>query len=298
MNDRIGFVGLGHMGRWIAVNLLKNGFDLMVFDIEPAAVAFVTGHGAQKAASFAETANFSPVLFFCLPNQLVIEKIVSDESGLLEDSLQNRTWVDLGTSNYIWTKQFAGSMKKRGLCFIDAPVTGMEQRAKDGTLTIMIGGEKAVMDKLSPALKCIGSELVHMGKVGSGQLAKTINNVLLNVNLAALAELLPMAVRLGLEPDKITRVINSGSGQSFASQLFLPRILENDFNHGYALNHAYKDMENICEISSRQKIPIPVVHAALSTYQAALAAGFGEEDKGAMMKVFESLLEVRFRSDK
>lgn len=297
MNNKIGFIGLGQMGRWMAINLLKNNFNLVVFDTDRDAVKFVADKGAQKAESLADLTRDTQLLFFCLPGYRVIEKVVLGNQGLLSGDTQNQTWIDLGTSNYIWTRQFSEKLGEMGIHFVDAPVTGMEQRAKEKTLTVMFGGEKDILDEITPALESIGSEIVHMGGVGSGQLAKMINNVLLNVNLAALSEILPMAVKLGLEPEKISRVINSGSGQSFASKTFLPRILEGDFSHGYPLNDAYKDMENICEVSSQGKIPIPLVHAALSTYQSALASGYGEQDKGAMMKVFEALLDVRVRKN-
>jgi len=106
---------------------------------------------------------------------------------------------------------------------------------------------------------------------------------------------MPMAVKIGLEPEKMTQVINSGSGQSFASKVFLPKILDNRFDHGYPMDNAYKDMVGVCRISSDEKIPIPVVHAAFSTYQTALKSGYGKEDKGAMIKIFENLLKVEFR---
>jgi 3-hydroxyisobutyrate dehydrogenase-like beta-hydroxyacid dehydrogenase len=297
MNGKIGFIGLGQMGRWMAINLLKNDFNIVVFDTDQAAVRFVTDRGAQQAGSLADLSGDTQLLFFSLPNYRVIEKVVCGNQGLLTGNIQNPTWIDLGTSSYVWARQFSEKLGKRGISFADAPVSGMEQRAKDGTLTVMFGGEKRIFDEIAPALASIGSEIVHMGGAGSGQLAKMINNVLLNVNIAALSELLPMAVKLGLEPENITRVINSGSGQSFASRTFLPKILESDFTHGYALSDAYKDMANICEVSSQEKIPLPVVYSALSTYQSALAMGYGEEDKGAMMKVFETFLHVRFRSE-
>ena len=141
----------------------------------------------------------------------------------------------------------------------------------------------------------MGNHVVHMGDVGSGQLAKMINNILYNANIAALAEVLPMAVKLGLEPEKVAVVINAGSGQSFASKFFIPNILADSFNHGYSLTNAYKDMVHADEISAQHKIPLPMVQTAMTTYQKALSLGLGEEDKGAMIKVFEKKLGVAFR---
>jgi 3-hydroxyisobutyrate dehydrogenase-like beta-hydroxyacid dehydrogenase len=203
--------------------------------------------------------------------------------------------VDLGTASCIWTRKFAAAVSKHGLRFADAPVTGLEQRAREGTLTIMYGGDASLLEVIRPALACIGSKIIPMGSVGSGQLAKMINNILYNTNMAALAEVLPMAVKLGLGPEVVVEVINSGSGRSFASEYFIPKILENRFQDSYRLNDAFKDMAHAMQVSSLHRVPLPVVQAAISTYQTAIQAGWGDEDKGAMIKVYETLLGVTFR---
>lgn len=295
MKKKIGFIGLGQMGRWMALNLMQGQFDVIVFDLSKDAMAFLTAKGAQKAASPAEVARQTDWIFLSLPNSTVIEEVVFGLEGIIHGSKANQILVDLGTSNYKWTKKFAANLKKNQIIFSDAPVTGMDDRAREGSLTIMFGGDNKILKEIRPAFEKLGNEILHMGEVGSGQLSKMLNNVLFNVHIAALAEVLPMAVELGLKPEKIARVINTGSGQSFASKVFIPNILENRFDRGYPLDHAYKDMVNVCEISSNEKIPIPVVRAAISTYQTALKSGYGEEDKGAMIKVFEKLLNVEYR---
>lgn len=298
MKQKIGFIGLGTMGRWMAGNLLKGDFDITVFDISKDAMALLTAKGAKKAKSPAELARQSDWIFLSLPDQNVSEEVVFGREGIICGSKKNQILVDLGTSNYMWTKKFSDRLKENGICFSDAPVTGMEDRAKEASLTIMFGGDKKILKKISPALEKLGNKIVHMGDVGSGQLAKMINNTLFNIHIAALAEVLPMAAELGLEPEKVAQVINTGSGQSFASKVFIPKILDDRFDHGYPMNYAYKDMVNVCEISSHEKIPIPIVYAAFSTYQTALKSGYGEEDKGSMIKIFEKLLKIKFRKTK
>jgi 3-hydroxyisobutyrate dehydrogenase-like beta-hydroxyacid dehydrogenase len=131
--------------------------------------------------------------------------------------------------------------------------------------------------------------------VGSGQLTKLVNQLLFNISAAAIAELLPMAVKLGLDPEKVTEVVTTGTGRSFAAEFFAPLALENRFDEGYPLKDAYKDMISAAEISAREKIPLPLVHTATTTYQMALTEGYGSESKGAMIKVFERILGVKFR---
>lgn len=283
------------MGKWMSLNLLTRNFDLTVFDINDEAMAFLSKHGAKLASSPAELARRVDWIILSLPNSDVVEQVVLGEDGIIYGSRRGQILVDCGTASYLWTKEFAISLKEHGVRFADAPVTGMEQRAKEATLTIMYGGDEEVLEEIRPALEAMGSQIIFMGDVGSGQLSKMINNIVLNANLATLAEVLPMAVKLGLDPEKTAQVINTGSGQSFASRVFIPNILENSFERGYSLNEAYKDMVNAAEISVQNRIPLPMVHTAATTYQMALTSGFGKEDKGAMVKVFERTLGVKFR---
>ena len=171
----------------------------------------------------------------------------------------------------------------------------MEARAVDGTLTVMCGGERVTFDKVEPLFRHIGSQILYMGGTGSGQLTKLINQLLFDIHCAALAEILPMAAKMGLDPDQVGTVINSGTGRSYASEFFVPRILKDGFSSGYPMKHAYKDLVSAAELGVRLCIPMPVLAAATATYQTALLKGHGDRDKGAMLLPFEELLGVRFR---
>ena len=295
LNKKIGFIGLGQMGKWMASNLVKSGFDLSVFDINAEAMDLLAKQGAAKIASASELAKRVDVIILSLPNSDVVAEVVQGQNGILQDARPGQIIIDCGTAGYLWTREFSDSLRKHDLHFVDAPVTGLEQRAKDATLTIMFGGAEELLQEARPILESMGSHIVHMGDVGCGQLAKMINNILYNANIAALAEVLPMAVKLGLDPEKIAEVINAGSGQSFASQFFIPNILEGAFDRSYSLANAQKDMSNAAEISDQYNIPLPMIQTATTTYENALALGLGDEDKGAMIKVFEDKLGVAFR---
>lgn len=298
MKNRIGFIGLGQMGKWMAINLLKAGFNLIVFDIDHQTLAQLQKSGAGTAESSAKLSAHTDMLILCLPGPDIIDTVIWGKDGAVEGMRSGQLVIDCGTSDYRWTTKFAGKLSEKGIDFADAPVTGMENRAKDATLTIMFGGSRRIYDQTHPVLKAMGNQIVYMGGVGCGQLAKLINQLLFNVSLAAMAEVLPMAVKLGLDPEKISTVINSGSGRSFASEVFIPNILENRFEQGYNLKKAYKDMVSATRISADHQVPLPVVQAAITTYQMALASGLGDLDKSAMIKIFEQLLEVKFRKKK
>jgi 3-hydroxyisobutyrate dehydrogenase-like beta-hydroxyacid dehydrogenase len=295
MKKRIGFIGLGQMGKWMALNLQKGGFNLTVADIDPAAVASVTAAGAAAADTPAELAERTDWIFLSLPNAAVVEQVLFGPNGLLENGRRGQIIVDLGTTAYMATLEFGRKLKDRGIFFADSPVSGMEARAREGNLTIMFGGAQKVFMQLQPVFEALGDLILYMGELGSGQLTKLINQLLFNISAAAIAEILPMAAKLGLNPEKVISVVNSGTGKSFAAEFFGPRILEDSFEEGYPLKHAYKDMVSAAEIGAHRKIPLPLVQAATTTYQMALAAGYGDEGKGAMIKVFENILGVKFR---
>lgn len=295
MPIRVGFVGLGTMGKWMALNVLRAGFDLAVYDLVPAAVQVLGENGAAAAAGPTDLARVVDVVLLSLPNTAAVEKVIFGDGGLIHGASPGLVIVDCGTTSYVPTVDFARRLRKQGFHFADAPVSGMEARAQEGTLTVMFGGEVALFDRVHPVLAAFGKEVLYMGRVGSGQLTKLVNQLLFNISAAALAEVLPMAAKLGLDPEKTLQVVTTGTGCSFAAEFFGPRILQGNFDEGYPLRDAYKDMISAAEICAYEQIPLPLVHAAATTYQMALADGYGDENKGAMIKVFERILDVQFR---
>ncbi len=295
MLKKVGFIGLGQMGKWMAFNLVHNNFDLTVYDINAGAMEFLVEQGARPAQNAGHLAQQVDMIVLSLPNADVVTQVVYGNNGIVQGAGKGQILLDCGTSGFLWTVALAKKMEKRGIRFADAPVTGMEQRAKDAALTIMFGGARNILEEIRPILEAMANHIVYMGEAGSGQLAKMINNVIFNCNIAALAEVLPMAVKLGLDPENIADVIHNGSGQSFASDIFISNVLEDCFDKGYPLELAYKDMRNAMELSALKEIPLPMVHMAAETYQKALDSGWGHEDKGAMFKVFEKALDVKFR---
>jgi 3-hydroxyisobutyrate dehydrogenase-like beta-hydroxyacid dehydrogenase len=180
--------------------------------------------------------------------------------------------------------------------FLDAPVSGMEARAIEGSLTAMCGGAEETLETVQPYFSRMANSILHMGKVGNGQLAKLVNQLLFDINCAAIAEILPMAAKLGMDPEKIGKIVNSGTGKSYASEFFIPRILKGNFSDGYPLKGAYKDLVSGATVGAQLAVPMPVLAAATATYQMAMLRGHGKLDKGAMIRVYEELLGVEFRS--
>ena len=298
MTEQIGFIGLGTMGKWMALNMMKAGFPLTVYDINPAAVQFLAGQGAGAAQSPADVAAKVDWLFLSLPDTEVVEKAIFGENGIVQGARPGLVLVDLSTIGYIPTLEIDRKLKEKGILFADAPVSGMEARAKEGKITVMFGGDEGLFQTVRPAFDAIGNQIVYMGAVGCGQLTKLINQLLFNISCAGLAEVLPMAVKLGLDPEKVTQVVTTGTGRSFAADFFLPLTLENRFDEGYPVKSAYKDMISAAEISAHKGIPLPVVNATAVTFQMAMAEGFGDLSKGGLIRVFEKLLGTEFRKKK
>ncbi|SAL63361.1 2-hydroxy-3-oxopropionate reductase [Caballeronia terrestris] len=280
----------------MALNLLKSGKRLTVSSADTKSYAEFESHGVRTTTQPHELAS-ADVVFLSLPNGEAVSDVLVGEAGIANLMKPGQTIVDTSTIGYGVTLELAHKLRERGIHFIDAPVSGMEARAIDGTLAVMCGGDATALDSVKPFLETFASTIEHMGEVGSGQLAKLVNQLLFDMNCAALAEILPMAAKLGLDPEKTGRIVNSGTGRSYASEFFIPRILQDHFSDGYPMRHAYKDLVSAAELGARAGIPMPVLAAATATFQMALLKGFGDDDKGGMIKVFEDLNGASFRRD-
>jgi len=295
MKAKIGFIGLGTMGKWMALNLLKAGYPLRVYDISTAAVEFLVQEGAAGGASPADVAAQVDWLFLSLPDSQIVERALFGPEGAAEGARAGLAVIDLSTIGYIPTLEIDRKLKAKGIRFSDGPVSGMEARAKEAKITVMFGGEEALFNEVLPALLAMGNQIVYMGPVGSGQLTKLINQLLFDINCAGLAEVLPMAAKLGLDAEKVAQVVTTGTGRSFAAEFFIPLTLQNKFDEGYPLKAAYKDLISAAEISAHKGIPLPLVNATAVTFQMALAEGYGNLSKGGLIRVFENLLGTEFR---
>jgi len=289
-----GFVGLGQMGEPMAINLASKHSVTVYCRNEPRREAWIK-RGITAAAELRDLAAAN-VIFLCLPNTQVVEDVLFGDGGLAEVLRPETIVFDTSTIDYQATTKIAARLAENNVEYIDAPISGMQARAEEASLTMMCGGREDLVDRLRPALSTMASNVLYMGPTGSGQLMKLVNQLLFDINAAAIAEVLPLALKLGLDPQMVADVVNNGTGRSFASEFFIPNILNNKFEDGYPMAAAYKDLISGAEISAQHCIPTPVLAAATSTYQQALLAGHGDKDKGGMICLFEDLLGVKFRS--
>ncbi len=286
---RWGFVGLGQMGLPMARRLAQ-AVDLTAHDpARDAAEGLRLVHRAPDLAP-------CDVLVTCLPNGDVVDTVLFGPEGIAEALAPGTVVVDTSTTTHAAALRLAARLGDLGIGFLDAPVSGMQARAEDGMLTMMVGGDVARLDPLRAALGTIANRIEHMGPVGSGQLTKLVNQLLFNINIAGVAEIMPIAARLGLDPVQIAQVVNSGTGRSFASEFFLPNILKGVFDQGYPMQAAHKDLVAAEALIVEHGLSAPVLAAATASYRETLTQGLGHLDKGAMIQVFEQKAGTALRA--
>jgi 3-hydroxyisobutyrate dehydrogenase-like beta-hydroxyacid dehydrogenase len=290
------FIGVGTMGSGMAMNLLKSGFDpLIVGHRDPAKLDPFERAGAKTTLRASDAAS-RDCIFLCLPNGKSVESLLFGAENLTAFLRKGQIIVDCSTFGYLEARSIEERCAALGIHYLDAPVSGHREKAAAGTLTIMVGGEESIYNQVEPLLKCMGKTVLYMGPSGSGQLTKMINNCILNICTASFCELMPVGVKMGLDPDKLGTVLMEASGSSYASRMLIPEILKGQFSHGFTMEGAYKDMVNLQELTEKYAIPLPTFSGTMQTYQLALRNGQGKAYKGAMIRFYETLLGVTCRS--
>lgn len=296
MSDRIGFVGTGTMGEPMAANLLRQGFAVStIIHRRPEQARALVAAGARVAPSLADLVAECPIVLACLPTSAEVEEVVVGPGGVLEAGRRGSVFVDMGTSRPSSTRALAARLGARGIGMLDAPITGGVKGARDGTLTIYVGGPPEEFARVRPAFEAMGRTVLHMGGTAAGHLTKLLNNMLALVSMAALAEVLPLGVRVGLDPLKLIEALSAGSGATFAIPSRGERILRGEFAPSFRVDLAHKDLRLAQEVAQEVNAPVPVTAAALLTFTLARNLGLDGEDTVALVKVWEKALGVETR---
>ncbi len=298
MTQKLGFIGLGAMGLSMAKHLAckrsSEEQQLVVLDIDASRFSEFDGDPHVRATTINSDFQDVQFLFLCLPDGDVVEDVLFGEDGVASYLASDATVVDLSTTAHGKSLEIGHRLANQGIKFLDAPVSGAPAGAAAGTLTIMCGGDVTTFEAAQSYLDRMGKTVLHMGPAGSGQLTKTFNNVIYDINIAALAEILPIAISMELDPDKFAEVVTTGTSRSYASEYFVPRILKRLFDEGYPLGKAYKDLVSVAAVGAEGAYPLPLTAAATAIYQNALRQGHGDKDKGAMILPVEDLLNVKY----
>ena len=292
---KIGFIGLGIMGKPMAKNLIKAGYDLIVFDLVEAAVKEVVACGAQAADSIAQVAHEARVIVTMLPNSPHVKEVVLGKGGVLENASAGTIIVDMSSISPIVSREVAAACEAKGVTLLDAPVSGGEPKAIDGTLAIMVGGDEEAFREVEKMLLVMGSSAVLVGSVGSGNVTKLANQIIVALNIAAMSEAMVLATKNGVDPEKVYQAIRGGLAGSTVLDAKMPMVLEGNFNPGFRIELHIKDLQNALDCAHTVNSPVPLTANVMETMQAMKVAGMEKNDHDAIIRHYEALAGVEVR---
>lgn len=295
---KVGFIGLGVMGKSMALNILKGGYELFVSDLNKDAVADLVDNGASKKNCPKEIAEESDVVFLSLPNSNIVEQVVLGENGVLEGSKPGMVIVDLSSITPKTIQNISNIASKKGVEVLDAPVSGGASGAEKGSLTIMVGGSKETLDKIMPVMNLIGDKVNLVGDVGAGDTVKLVNNLLLGANMVAVSEAFALGVKAGLAPEILYDIISKSSGSSYAlTAKYKNYIAKGNFEPGFMIDLQYKDLQLAVDTAKDLKVPLTIGNITQQMFEIARAEGLGSKDISAMINVFEKWNEIKVREE-
>jgi 2-hydroxy-3-oxopropionate reductase len=286
---RLGFIGLGIMGKPMSLNLVKSGFDVTVFDINESAVEELVSLGARGARSAKEVGEMSDIIFTMLPKGEHVESVVLGESGVIYGANDGAIVVDMSSISPVQSKEFAEALAARGMEMLDAPVSGGEPKAIDGTLAIMVGGKEDVYEKVKPYFEVMGQDITLVGDNGCGTTAKLANQILVNVHIAAMSEALTLASKAGIDIKKMYEAIRGGLAGSAVLDAKVPLILERNFVAGGRIDINAKDLTNVMDTAHSIGVPLPLSSQVLEMYHSLMADGKAADDHGGLIQFYEKL---------
>lgn len=290
---KVGFIGVGNMGGPMCRNIIRNtNHDVVVFDLNPAAIEACTTLGATAGTSVPQLAAGCDVVFTSLPMPRNVEEVAAQ---IAANAKPGTVYIDLSTNSPATARRVNELMHAKGIQMLEAPVSGGVSRATDGTIVIMVGGGTAVFDAQLPLLKSFSGEVVHVGEIGMGSVAKLVNNMLAFCNAAAAAEALMIGAMAGIDLRKLQQVISNASGNSSAFRNLSDKAFKREFQATFALDLAHKDLRLALELADELGVPGMIAPQVMNLMRIARAKGMGVEDSSSVIRVYEQALgrEVR-----
>ena len=294
--QKIGFIGLGIMGRPMAENLLKGGHDVMVCDLNDAAVEELVGLGASSG-TYAELAAACDPIFTILPTGAIVQEVLFGENGVASALTPGKVVCDMSSVTPGESQACYRRLREMGVGFVDAPVSGGEPGAVAGTLAIMCGGDQADFERLQPAFASMGSSALLIGGSGAGSVTKLANQIIVNLNIAAVSEALLLATKAGVDPMKVYHAIRGGLAGSTVLDAKAPMMCRRDFKPGGTIRVNHKDIKNVLATAHEIDVPLPLTAQLFEIQQALKVAGHMGDDHAGYVQYFEQLAGVTVRSD-
>lgn len=286
---KIGFVGLGIMGKPMAGHLISKGYETYLYDLNQQAVDELVDLGGIACSSNKELAEKCEIIFTMLPAGKHVEKVLFADDGLAKNSKTNTLIVDMSSVSPEESKSFATNLQEYNISFIDAPVSGGEPMAIEGKLSIMAGGEKEDFNKALPLLNVMGANVVHIGEVGTGSATKLVNQIIVSINLAALSEASVFASKSGIDLHKMYEAIHGGLAGSAVMEAKMQKIIDRDFEPGGRIEVNYKDLGNVQSSANAIGVPLPVTNLVKEIFSSEIANGHATKDHSFIIDFFERM---------
>ena len=296
MAEKIGFVGLGIMGKPMARNLLKAGYEVTVYDIVGEAVEEVVGDGATPASSSREVAAATDKIITMLPDSADSEKVILGPDGVLEGASAGKTIIDMSSIAPLVSQRIAAQCAEKGVEMLDAPVSGGEPGAVNATLAIMVGGKQEIFDENFELLKTMGSNVVLTGDIGAGGVTKLANQIIVAANIEALAEALVLSTKAGVDPEKVFNAIRGGLAGSNVMEAKAPMMLSRNFRAGFRIRLHQKDLRNVLQTGQELNVPLPVTALLQQMLGALVNDGEQDSDHSALLKFVEGLAGIEVKA--
>lgn len=293
---KIGFIGVGIMGKPMAKNLINAGYDLIVHDINQNAVNEMVEHGAEAVSSPKEVAQRCEIIITMLPNSPEVREVALRENSLIEGVKKGQIYIDMSSIEPLVAKEVAGKMEEKGVRCLDAPVSGGEPGATKGTLAIMVGGDEDTFNECKEILEVMGKNVVRVGDIGSGQTTKLANQVIVAINIAAMAEALILGKKAGVDPKNIYQAIRGGLAGSNVLDAKAPLVMERKFEPGFKIDLHIKDLENVFKTSHALNVPLPLTSSVMEIMQGLKVEGQGNADHGAIALFYEKMANIKIES--
>lgn len=286
---KVGFIGLGIMGRSMATNIAKGGFDLNVYNRTKSKLEPFIKLGVKISNSPAEVAMNSDVTIIMVTDAPDVEEVIFGNKGWIYGAKDGKIIVDMSTNSPKHAEEFAERLSKSGIEFLDAPVTGGDIGARQGTLTIMVGGKQGVFEKIKPIFESMGKTIIHAGPTGYGQKMKLVNQIAIGLETIAMVEAMEVAKASGLNIDQVYQLLSTGGARSFTIESYMPRLIKGDIEPGFKASHLKKDLRYAEELASSINVPLPGGSLALQLFTALTNMGMGEKGVHALLRLYDVL---------
>lgn len=286
---KVGFIGLGIMGKPMARNVRKAGYGLIVYDRNGSTLETFRKEGTEIAANGREVAEKSDVVITMLPNSPHVASALFDKDGIAEGLRAGQAVIDMSSINPVASKEFYSRLKERKVNFLDAPVSGGEPGAIEGTIAVMVGGDKPVFDKYYDLLMTMASSVTYIGPAGCGNITKLANQMIVAVNISVLSEAYVFAKKAGADPKLVFEAIRKGLAGSKVMEQKSPKIFSGDYDPGFRVELHIKDLQNVLDTAHTDNISVPFSAAAMEILQSLKADGLEKKDHSAIVKYFEKI---------